>query len=185
MAVHFWSILFFTIWNPLLNSLTHSCAQELGPEARFYESDRARGGHTVLHERIRQTGNAVFQNLDPDGNALTMGQRYRELQELKKRPSVFLGPDGKLIDPGPAPARYSAFGSDCKENSRPGEEGRLTYECPICRKKFLKFGGVERHIKRCEWRGEGSHVVHCFALVEPVLIKFGHPLSTGFPTLLS
>jgi uncharacterized C2H2 Zn-finger protein len=70
-----------------------------------------------------------------------MGERYVELERLKQRPSVFLGPDGKIIDPGPPPQSLYGYGGR-------KEEEMTHFPCPDCKRIFKKARGVLRHAMR-------------------------------------
>ena len=68
---------------------------------------------------------------------MTMGERYVELQELRRQ-SVFVGPDGNILDPGSLPARRSRHSS--------GESSADTFPCPECPKDFVSLAGVQMHL---------------------------------------
>ena len=74
-----------------------------------------------------------------------MGSRYVELERLKNKPSVFIGPDGKIVDPGDPPPRL-AFGSSASQH------GPTCFPCPLCNKRtFVTSKGVLRHAMRCKF----------------------------------
>lgn len=111
---------------------------ESGVERDYYRS-REREATTYLMEPMRQTTQAVFQT---PSNALTsMGSRYVELERLKRRPSVFIGPDGKIVDPGEPPPRL-AFGSSSSHQEP------TCFPCPLCKRTFVTSKGVLRHAMR-------------------------------------
>ena len=85
--------------------------------------------------------NTLFQT---PSNALTsMGSRYVELERLKHRPSVFIGPDGKIVNPGDPPPRL-AFGSSSSH------QDPTCLPCPLCKRTFVTSKGILRHAMRCE-----------------------------------
>ncbi len=111
-----------------------------GPEADYF---KRKDGSAIdfSTERISQTNQAVFQT--PGYASTSMGDQYVELERLKRHPSVFLGPDGRIIDPGPPPPRL-AFGDST------ADDDNVLYPCPVCKKMFKKSQGVLRHSMRCE-----------------------------------
>eukprot|EP00095_Tigriopus_kingsejongensis_P001939 maker-scaffold246_size239296-snap-gene-1.30 protein:Tk01939 transcript:maker-scaffold246_size239296-snap-gene-1.30-mRNA-1 annotation:"hypothetical protein Phum_PHUM332850" len=68
----------------------------------------------------------------------SMGERYHELERLRQKPCVFVGPDGKIVEPGVPPPN--------------GNMNRLEdlsdFPCPLCHKQFEKLKGLSRHIIR-------------------------------------
>ena len=73
-----------------------------------------------------------------------MGDRYVELERLKKRPPVFVGPHGKIIPPGKARFTVATDGT-----IKPKEEPKAwIYPCPICKMEFKEIRNVYRHLRR-------------------------------------
>ena len=95
----------------------------------------------ILFVHIFQYPRTLFQT---PSNALTsMGSRYVELERLKHRPSVFIGPDGKIVNPGDPPPRL-AFGSSSSH------QDPTCLPCPLCKRTFVTSKGILRHAMRCE-----------------------------------
>lgn len=86
-----------------------------------------------------------------------MGERYVELEQLRRLPSVFVGPDGRVVDPGAPPAHLSSLkergvgGGGRAGASSSGSSNELPFGCPrsTCFKAFRTWLGVKRHLMRC------------------------------------
>ena len=81
-------------------------------------------------------------------NKPLMGTQLVELEKLKQKPSVFLGPDGTIIEPGAPPGVMPvnpASDAVAKENV----PSPHSYACPICQRDFEKLSNLGRHLIRC------------------------------------
>ncbi|TRY72596.1 hypothetical protein TCAL_10854 [Tigriopus californicus] len=110
-------------------------AQQFQGLHRNYFRDKE--NHIIQLERLKETTQAMFQTYG-DLTTAKMSERYNELQRLKKKPCLFVGPDGKVVDPGPIPS------NDCSPNINPPSG----FACPLCMKEFEKLNLVYRHLVR-------------------------------------
>ena len=86
-----------------------------------------------------------------------MGDRYVELERLKKRPPVFVGPNGKIIPPGEATFTVAMDGT-IKEKE---DVKRRIYPCPICKVEFKEIKNAYRHLRRskCFFSSQLLHII--------------------------
>jgi hypothetical protein len=73
-----------------------------------------------------------------------MGERYVELQRLKQKAPVFLGPDGKIVEPGAPPPYLSALEQDSDG------ENEYFLPCILCDKEYRHMKNVTRHLTICK-----------------------------------
>ncbi len=80
----------------------------------------------------------------------TMGQKYVELERLRRLPSVFVGPDGRVMNPGAPPAYLSPIKKG-KSSKQGASSSSQAYSCPrsTCFRTFADWTGVRRHLIRC------------------------------------
>lgn len=150
----------------IVNKLKEKQAQS--HEMGYYKSRENDVYHKLRLEPMKETSQAVFQVCTVYSvwsmmklrnclqhsltviilqtmvwNGPSMGEKYRDLQKLKQRPTVLMGPDGKVIEPGaPTKSLYSSPDS-AKENQ---ETKPLRYPCPYCKKDYNKLVSVYKHI---------------------------------------
>lgn len=79
-----------------------------------------------------------------------MGAQLVELEKLKQKPSVFLGPSGQIVEPGLPPAMAS-FNPTSDSAGKENLKSPVSYSCTICQRGFEKLSNLGRHLIRCTY----------------------------------